>query len=53
MFEFGDWAIGVSYDINLSSLTPYSQSRGGMEISLRFRDINGALFGGSTQYRSL
>lgn len=53
MFEFGDWAIGVSYDINLSSLTPYSQSRGGMEISLRFRDINGTLFGGSTQYRSL
>lgn len=44
-FEYADYSIGVSYDINLSSLTPYSQSRGGFEIMLRYRDLNGLLFG--------
>lgn len=45
MFEYADYSIGVSYDINLSSLTPYSQGKGGFEISLRYRDLNGLLFG--------
>lgn len=45
LFEYADYAIGMSYDVNLSSLTPYSQARGGFEISIRYRDLNGLLFG--------
>jgi type IX secretion system PorP/SprF family membrane protein len=45
LFEYADYAIGISYDINISSLTPYSQSKGGFEIMLRYRDLNGLLFG--------
>lgn len=52
-FEYGDYSIGISYDVNLSSLTPYSQSRGGFEISLRYRDLNGLVFGSSTTKRFL
>ena len=32
--EFGGMRIGATYDVNISSLKPGSQSRGGMEISL-------------------
>lgn len=32
--EIGDFHVGVSYDINISSLKSASQSQGGMEISL-------------------
>lgn len=53
MFEFADYAVGVSYDINLSSLTPWSQSRGGFEISLRYRDLNGLIFGTPGQKKFL
>lgn len=32
--EFGDVHIGATYDVNISSLQPASQSRGGLELSL-------------------
>ncbi len=32
--EFGEWHLGASYDVNVSSLKPASNSRGGIEISL-------------------
>ena len=32
--EFGDFRLGASYDVNISSLKTASQSRGGLEISL-------------------
>jgi type IX secretion system PorP/SprF family membrane protein len=32
--EFGDLHFGVSYDVNISSLKPASNMRGGMELSL-------------------
>ena len=32
--EFGDVQLGASYDVNISSLQPASNSRGGIEISL-------------------
>lgn len=38
--EFGNYAIGVSYDINVSSLTTASSGAGGFEISLRFLNLN-------------
>lgn len=52
-YDFSNYSIGISYDVNLSSLTPYSQSRGGFEIVLKFRDIKGTLFGGSGSTRFL
>jgi type IX secretion system PorP/SprF family membrane protein len=32
--DFGNFSLGVTYDVNVSSLQPASQSRGGVEISL-------------------
>lgn len=45
--EFGSYALGVSYDVNTSGLTPASNSRGGFEISLRL--INPNPFIGNTE----
>ena len=36
MYEYSNYAIGISYDTNISKLTSASKSRGGIEISLRF-----------------
>lgn len=36
MFEFYDFSIAVSYDVNLSGLTPATHGSGGIEISLRY-----------------
>ena len=44
--EFGSYALGVSYDVNTSSLTSASNSKGGFEISLRL--INPNPFMGNT-----
>ena len=35
-YEYSNYAIGISYDVNLSKLSPASKSYGGFEISLRF-----------------
>lgn len=51
-YDFSNYSIGISYDVNLSTLTPYSQSRGGFEIVLKVRDVMGSWFGsnGSTRF---
>jgi type IX secretion system PorP/SprF family membrane protein len=36
MFEYSNFAVGFSYDINLSTLSTASNSRGGFELALRF-----------------
>ena len=36
LFEYSKYAIGASYDINLSQLTPYSKLQGGLEIMIRY-----------------
>jgi type IX secretion system PorP/SprF family membrane protein len=36
MAEFGAYAIGVSYDINLSDLDAATSKRGGMEVAFRY-----------------
>jgi type IX secretion system PorP/SprF family membrane protein len=36
LLEYSNYALGISYDLNTSRLTPASQGRGGIEISLRF-----------------
>ncbi|MBI3510306.1 MAG: PorP/SprF family type IX secretion system membrane protein [Bacteroidetes bacterium] len=35
-YEFSNWSIGTSYDVNLSNLKTVSNARGGFEISLRY-----------------
>lgn len=42
-FEYSNYAIGFSYDINLSKLKTVSKARGGFEVSLRF--ISPSAFG--------
>ena len=36
MYEYSNYAIGISYDSNISSLKTTSYSRGGLEVSLHF-----------------
>ncbi len=36
MFEYSNYALGVSYDVNTSTLKQGTGSKGGLEISLRF-----------------
>lgn len=36
LFEYDKYALGVSYDVNLSGLTPFTKTRGGLEICLRY-----------------
>jgi type IX secretion system PorP/SprF family membrane protein len=36
LFEWDKYAVGASYDLNVSKLTPYSNLRGGLEIVLRY-----------------
>ena len=39
-FEFSNFALGISYDVNISGLTVASNGRGGVEISLRYINPN-------------
>lgn len=36
MYEYSNYSIGISYDVNTSKLTAASKARGGIEISLKF-----------------
>ncbi|MBX3163445.1 MAG: PorP/SprF family type IX secretion system membrane protein [Bacteroidetes bacterium] len=36
LYQYDTYAIGISYDINVSALTPASKRRGGIEIMLRY-----------------
>lgn len=44
LLEYGQYAIGVSYDLNTSGLSKVSTLRGGPEIMLRFNSANRFLF---------
>lgn len=45
-YEFTNWSIGTSYDINISGLSAASRARGGFEVSVRFMTPNP--FGGKS-----
>ncbi len=40
MLEFGSYKVGVTYDVNLGTLSRSTQGRGGIEISFRFQNPN-------------
>ena len=48
--EYGNYSIGISYDINTSPLKEASNGKGGMEISLRFVNPNPFKYGRGTNY---
>jgi len=39
-FELGSWALGMSYDVNVSGLKAASNGRGGLEVYLRYISPN-------------
>jgi type IX secretion system PorP/SprF family membrane protein len=43
-YDLGDIFIGVSYDINISKYTAASKYSGGFEVTLRYANLNGALY---------
>ncbi|HLP12595.1 MAG TPA: PorP/SprF family type IX secretion system membrane protein [Flavobacteriales bacterium] len=51
-YYHGDFFVGISYDVNLSKLTPWTASRGGLEVTLRFTDVAGKIWGGGQNARS-
>lgn len=44
MFEWYSFGVGVSYDANISSLKSVSRYKGGLEISLKYHILKGAIF---------
>ena len=51
MYEAGDFAVGLSYDVNVSSYTTASRYMGGFEISLRYNALASSLFDSRREYR--
>ena len=50
LFEIGQYALGLSYDVNVSALKAASSYRGGIEISLRFVGVNPFLFQNKSRF---
>jgi type IX secretion system PorP/SprF family membrane protein len=51
MFESGDFAMGVSYDVNLSGYRTASNYRGGFEVSIRYNNLASSLFAARKEFR--
>jgi type IX secretion system PorP/SprF family membrane protein len=43
-FEFSSFGIGLSYDINSSSFAEATKNKGGLEISIKYAKMRGALY---------
>jgi type IX secretion system PorP/SprF family membrane protein len=43
-YTMGDFSLGISYDVNISSYKKTSKYNGGAEISLKYNILKGALF---------
>jgi len=43
-YDLGDWFLGLSYDVNVSSYAEASKAKGGFEVTLRYANMNSALF---------
>lgn len=43
-YDLGDMFIGLSYDVNISSYSEASRMNGGFEVTLRYANMNSALF---------
>jgi type IX secretion system PorP/SprF family membrane protein len=52
LLDMGNYAIGISYDVNISSYKAASRTVGGFEISLRWNKLTDALFKKRSEYRN-
>ncbi|HTL82151.1 MAG TPA: PorP/SprF family type IX secretion system membrane protein [Bacteroidia bacterium] len=43
-YDLGDFFIGTSYDFNISKYSAVSHHNGGFEVTLRYANLNGALY---------
>jgi hypothetical protein len=43
-YDLGDFFIGLAYDVNISKYRAISKSQGGWEVTLRYANLNGALY---------
>lgn len=43
-YDLGDFFIGLSYDLNISKYSQVSKMNGGFEVTLRYANLNGALY---------
>ena len=50
MFEYANYSIGVSYDINTSNLTDATDGKGGVELSFRYITPNPYKSGRGSKY---
>ncbi len=51
LYEAGDFAIGLSYDVNVSGYRTASRYMGGFEISIRYNNLASSLFDARKEYR--
>jgi len=51
LYEMGDYAVGLSYDMNVSGYRTVSKYVGGFEISLRYNKLAGSLFDARTEFK--
>jgi hypothetical protein len=50
LLEMGQYALGISYDVNVSKLKTASSGRGGFEIALRFVNPNPFLYSSKARF---
>ncbi len=43
-YDLGDFFVGFAYDINTSKYSTVSKSQGGWEVTIRYANLNGALY---------
>jgi type IX secretion system PorP/SprF family membrane protein len=43
-YDLGDFFIGLAYDVNISRYSAISKYQGGYEITIRYANLNGALY---------
>lgn len=51
IYEMGDYAVGISYDMNVSGYRTVSRYVGGFEISLRYNKLAGSLFDARSEFK--
>ncbi len=51
LYEIGDYAIGLSYDMNVSGYRTVSKYYGGLEVCLRYNSLGGSLFESRREYK--
>lgn len=51
IFESGNFAIGLSYDVNVSDYRRASNYKGGFEVSLRYNSLASSLFASRKEFR--